>query len=87
MKTTRMSTLVKKLGSPTASFKLSKEDYAKAVNEGRVLSIHHSDEDNGPDYGLVGHNAVNVDNRVVFPTTIPKNVEYVVGIKPEHLGS
>ena len=84
MKTTRMSTLVKKLGAPTASFKFSKDEYATAVNEGRVLSIHHSDEDDGAHYGLVGHNNVNVDTHVVFPAAIPKNVEYVTGIKAEH---
>jgi|SanBayMetagenome_1026888.scaffolds.fasta_scaffold124114_1 hypothetical protein len=86
MKNTRMSTLVKKLGAPTASFKLSKDEYATAINEGRVLSIHHSDDGDGPDYGLVGHNVVNVDSRVVFPNPIPKNVEYVTGIKAEYLG-
>lgn len=84
MKTTRMSTLVKKLGAPIASFKLSEQEYATAVSEGRVLSIHHSDEENGANYGLVGHNTVNVDSRIVFPAAIPKNVQYVTGIKAEH---
>ena len=86
MKTTRMSTLVKKLGVPTASHKLSKDEYLKTIKENRVLSIHHSDEDGGADYGLVGHNISNVDTHVVFPATIPANVKYVTGIKAEHRG-
>jgi hypothetical protein len=86
MKTTRMSTLVKKLGVPTASYKFAKDEYLKTIKEGRVLSIHHSDEDGGADYGLVGHNVSNVDTHVVFPTPIPKNVEYVTGIKAEMFG-
>ena len=86
MKTTRMSTLVKKIGTPTASYKFAKDEYLLAIKEGRVLSIHHSDEEGGADYGLVGHNVSNVDTHVVFPVGIPTNVEYVTGIKAEHLG-
>lgn len=86
MNTTRMSTLVKKLGMPTASFKMVREDYAQAVNEGRVLTIHHPDDGDGPNYGIPGHNIVNADWRLVFNRPIPQDVEYVVGIKPEHLG-
>lgn len=81
-----MSTLVKKLGVPTASYKFSKDEYLKTIKEGRVLSIHHSDEEGGANYGIVGHNVSNVDTHVVFPSTIPENVEYVTGIKAEMFG-
>ena len=81
-----MSTLAKKLGVPTASHKLSKDEYLLAIKDGRVLSIHHSDEEGGANYGLVGHNISNVDAHVVFPATIPATVTYVTGIKAEHLG-
>jgi hypothetical protein len=87
MKTTRMSTLVKKLGAPVSSHKFSMNEYAKAVNENRVLSIHSSDEENGADYGVPGHNSVNVVSRVVFPNPISGGVEYVNGFnKPEYYG-
>jgi hypothetical protein len=81
-----MSTLVKKLGVPTASYKFAKDEYLKTIKEGRVLSIHHSDEEGGADYGQLGHNISNVLTHVVFPIPIPENVEYVTGIKAEMFG-
>lgn len=82
-----MSTLVRQLGNPTASSSLPKHDYAKAISERRVVSIHSSDEPDGADFGQVGHHVSNVLARIVFRLPIPDHVIHVIGFnKREYYG-
>jgi hypothetical protein len=79
MKTMRFSTLVRDFG-PCRLAPTTNRDYRRAVERGRVLTIHHGERARDALYGEPGHHVCNVVERVAFRRPLPAGLITVTGI-------
>lgn len=80
MKSYRLQTLLRQLGACRWTRDLSGDEFATALTENRIATVHHGECDRDPFWAEPGRHGVNVVDHVIFPAPLPADCQNIVGV-------